>query len=241
MNAETRELFLKAQDGDVAARNKIMESNIPLVWSVARTMSWLRVAAEDLFQDGMVALARAIEAFDVNTNNRFSTYAYAPIKREMAASASNQRGVARLPRNIARFAERVSLAMYHGEDFEQACASVMVPKVFVACLPDAIASLKKGSGLDVRYAVKDRQLSPLESMIRKEDEDAVIAKIDKAIGERDKSIFLDSPPPKGTGNPQWRGDQYRAMADKYMMPEANMIQKVARIRRRLAKALRESA
>jgi RNA polymerase sigma factor (sigma-70 family) len=75
VNAD-RDLFRRAQSGDVAARNAIVTANLGLVHAVAR-----RYAAhhpgelDDLTQAGALGLARAVERFDPERGVRFSTYA----------------------------------------------------------------------------------------------------------------------------------------------------------------------
>lgn len=73
-SAETDELLRRAQNGDSAAREKLVEGNLRLVLSVIQRFAGRGENADDLFQVGCVGLLKAIDNFDVNLNLRFSTY-----------------------------------------------------------------------------------------------------------------------------------------------------------------------
>lgn len=72
--AETDALLHRAKDGDAAAREKLVESNLRLVLSVIQRFSGRGENADDLFQVGCVGLLKAIDNFDTSQNVRFSTY-----------------------------------------------------------------------------------------------------------------------------------------------------------------------
>jgi len=73
-NNETMELLRKAKDGDLAARQRLIEGNLRLVLSVIQRFSNRGENADDLFQVGCVGLIKAIDNFDINQPVRFSTY-----------------------------------------------------------------------------------------------------------------------------------------------------------------------
>ncbi len=85
--------------GAVEARERLIESNIGLVITIARSFN-LRQVTDDLIAEGMVGLIKAVERFDPGKGIRFSTYATWWIKCEIARSIDefyNLRNVARLP------------------------------------------------------------------------------------------------------------------------------------------------
>ena len=77
------DMIMKAQNGDVEARNMIIDRNTGLVWSVVRRFRNRNVETEDLFQIGCIGLIKAVDKFDPSFNVRFSTYAVPMILGEI--------------------------------------------------------------------------------------------------------------------------------------------------------------
>jgi len=69
------ELVRLAHAGDKNARNRIIQSNLRLVVSVARHFLNRGMSYPDLIQEGNLGLMRAVEKFDPERGFRFSTYA----------------------------------------------------------------------------------------------------------------------------------------------------------------------
>jgi RNA polymerase primary sigma factor len=65
----------RARKGDKRAQEKLVVHNLSLVISVARKFMGRGVRLEDLVQEGNYGLLKAIEHFDPEKGNRFSTYA----------------------------------------------------------------------------------------------------------------------------------------------------------------------
>lgn len=74
-NSVMRELFKKMQQGDPAAREKLINGNLRLVLSVIQRFTNRGEYVDDLFQVGCIGLMKAIDNFDLNQNVKFSTYA----------------------------------------------------------------------------------------------------------------------------------------------------------------------
>ena len=72
---DTKELILRAHNGDKAARDKLVLENIGLVYSVSRRFSGRGYELEDINQIGTIGLIKAIDKFDDSFDVRFSTYA----------------------------------------------------------------------------------------------------------------------------------------------------------------------
>lgn len=82
-NAEMRELIAKAQNGDSAAREKLISGNLRLVLSVIQKFSGRGESMDDLFQVGCIGLIKAIDCFDLEQNVQFSTYGVPMISGEL--------------------------------------------------------------------------------------------------------------------------------------------------------------
>ncbi|UOF89166.1 RNA polymerase sporulation sigma factor SigG [Fodinisporobacter ferrooxydans] len=74
-NAEMRELFVRIQQGDLSAREKLVNGNLRLVLSVIQRFNNRGEYVDDLFQVGCIGLMKAIDNFDLSQNVKFSTYA----------------------------------------------------------------------------------------------------------------------------------------------------------------------
>ena len=72
---DTKELILRAHNGDKAARDKLVLENIGLVYSVSRRFAGRGYELEDIIQIGTIGLIKAIDKFDDSFDVRFSTYA----------------------------------------------------------------------------------------------------------------------------------------------------------------------
>ena len=80
---ETRELIRRSQEGDLEARSRLVEENLPLVKSIAARFVQLCIDYEDLVQIGSIGLLKAVRDFDLNYDVRFSTYAVPKIMGEI--------------------------------------------------------------------------------------------------------------------------------------------------------------
>ena len=80
---DTKELILRAHNGDKAARDKLVIENIGLVYSVSRRFAGRGYELEDINQIGTIGLIKAIDKFDDSFDVRFSTYAVPMIAGEI--------------------------------------------------------------------------------------------------------------------------------------------------------------
>ena len=75
-NEEMRILFRQMQqDGDLSAREKLVNGNLRLVLSVIQRFNNRGEFVDDLFQVGCIGLMKSIDNFDLGQNVKFSTYA----------------------------------------------------------------------------------------------------------------------------------------------------------------------
>lgn len=73
--AELQRALVLAQSGDAAARERVVQSHLRLVWDIARRFFRSGVEADDLFQLGCLGLVKAIDRYDPSFGTKFSTYA----------------------------------------------------------------------------------------------------------------------------------------------------------------------
>ena len=80
---ETIALIEQSQSGDKEARDKLVQNNLGLVWSIVKRFEHRGHETEDLFQVGSIGLMKAIDKFDPSFQVKFSTYAVPMIAGEI--------------------------------------------------------------------------------------------------------------------------------------------------------------
>ncbi|MBN1519418.1 MAG: RNA polymerase sigma factor RpoD/SigA [Spirochaetales bacterium] len=104
---EERELSMRIQMGEDAARSRLIEANLRLVIKIARSFSNFDIPLVDLIQEGNMGLIKAAERFDYRKNVRFSTYASWWIKQAVTRSLVNSRRAIRLPHRKEELIRRI--------------------------------------------------------------------------------------------------------------------------------------
>lgn len=95
----TKELILKAHDGDKQARDQLVMENMGLVYSVARRFAGRGYDIEDISQIGTIGLIKAIDKFDLSQDVRISTYAVPMISGEIKRFLRDD-GMVKISRSI---------------------------------------------------------------------------------------------------------------------------------------------
>ena len=72
---EEAELIKKQENGDIAAKNKLIEHNLRLVAHIAKKYSGPNIDQDDLISIGTIGLIKAISSFKSEKNIKLATYA----------------------------------------------------------------------------------------------------------------------------------------------------------------------
>lgn len=95
---EEKSLFLSFANGNIAAKNKIIEANLKLVISIAKLYkNTVSFSLLDLIQEGNIGLSIAVDKYDPSRGVRFSTCAAWYIKQAISRAVENKNKSIRVP------------------------------------------------------------------------------------------------------------------------------------------------
>ena len=100
-DSELRELIIKAQNGSQKARNKVVEANLRIVWSIAKAYNGMDIF-EDILQNGNYGLCIAVDTFDVSRGTMFSTWALEQVRKYIGEGLTNESRVVRQSAHIVK-------------------------------------------------------------------------------------------------------------------------------------------
>lgn len=97
---QENELAVFIKQGDQAAIERMVKSNLRLVVKIARNYSGLGVPLMDLIAEGNIGLMKAVERFDPEKGGKMSTYGAWWIKQAIKRALTNQSKTIRLPSHL---------------------------------------------------------------------------------------------------------------------------------------------
>ncbi|MCP3177862.1 MAG: sigma-70 family RNA polymerase sigma factor [Desulfuromonadales bacterium] len=98
---DERDLARRISQGDMAARDRMIESNLRLVVKIAKRYMNRGLPFLDLIEEGNMGLIKAVERFKLSKECRFSTYATWWIRQSIERALVNQSRTIRLPVHVS--------------------------------------------------------------------------------------------------------------------------------------------
>ena len=190
------------EDGDLAARDQLIEQYMSLVRSLARRYAYRGEQLDDLVQIGAIGLIKAIDRFDVDRGVELTTYATPNIIGEIKRHFRDKGWSVRVPRGLQEL--NVQLSKLIEEQTVELGRSPTIPELAkVAGVEDELVvealesgrayssvSLSTGGGQD-----EEGELDPLESLGEEEpqyevsEDRAMLAPGFAALDERERLIL----------------------------------------------------
>jgi RNA polymerase primary sigma factor len=106
--SEEIELSKRIEKGDMAAKERMINSNLRLVVSIAKKYQGQELGLLDLIQEGIFGLIRAAEKFDWRKGYKFSTYATFWIRQAIQRGIANRARTIRIPVHIGQRERKIA-------------------------------------------------------------------------------------------------------------------------------------
>lgn len=202
--SEEVQLAKRIEKGDKAAKDRLIQSNLRLVVSIARKFIGRGLILSDLIQEGNFGLMKAVEKYDYTKGFRFSTYATWWIKQSVARAIDDHARTIRIPVHMVetinrlirfqrQYFQKSGREASHKEIAEQMNMSIdKVREIMKTAQQPVSLDATVGEDDDTRIAdfVEDSKApAPADTVLFKMFQ-SKLQEVLKTLGERERKIIL---------------------------------------------------
>ena len=200
--AEEVELAKRIERGDREAKDRMINSNLRLVVSIAKKYQGHGLSLLDLIQEGIIGLIRAVEKFDWRRGYKFSTYATWWIRQAVQRGVANKSRTIRIPvhivereQKIARAQRELTLKLEREPTDEEISKAAKLPLKQVREVRQAaraVASLDKPVGSEGNAQLGElipTQAPGLEEEVHVSFAEETLRRAVNALPERERNIL----------------------------------------------------
>ena len=200
--AQEVELAKRIERGDLEAKDRMINSNLRLVVSQARRYQGHGLPMEDLVQEGMLGLIRAVEKFDWRRGFKFSTYGTLWIRQAIQRGLQNHGRTIRVPVHVAqrqvkirKIESELNTKLSREPTDEEIAAVADLPVEEVAELRElsrGLASLDQPVGDDGETAFGDLLASDTpepDQQVADADRDNRVAEVVERLPEPERNVI----------------------------------------------------
>ena len=167
-----KQLIIKAQNGDEKAKEKLVNDNLSLVWSLVHRFNNTMYEKEELFQIGCVGLIKSINKFDTSFDVAFSTYAVpiilGEIKRHFRDDGAIKvsRSIKELNQKIMKLSDEYLLENHKEISIEELSSKLNVSKADIVLAIDSryfrtslseVIYEKDGSEITIEERIQEKE------------------------------------------------------------------------------------
>lgn len=193
-----------AANGNVEARNALINHNLRLVVSIAKHYMGRGLSFLDLIQEGNMGLIKAVDKYDVNKGFKFSTYATYWIKQSISRAIMDQTRNIRIPAHIIELMSDIKKIEHefqqnnNREPNENEIAEIL--NIDVKKVKEIYSWMKDTTSLDIVIGddddttigsfIEDNSINSTFVAIEDNDCSVAIQKVLNTLTEREKTVII---------------------------------------------------